>query len=150
MNSRIDRFPVGFQRHLEACGFELDTQKTPIPSDLGAYLLLIRLNRRLRLDLPRLNAEFLDPGCYVYAGSAYGPGGLKARIARHQRRSKRQHWHVDRITSRVRPIAIAVPNGRECEFVSRLIDGTQFETAIAGFGSSDCSRCRGHLLAWRP
>lgn len=149
MNSRIDRFPVEFQGDLEASGFELESQKTPISSDLGAYLLLIRLSRQLRLNVPRLKAEFLDPGFYVYAGSAYGPGGLKARIARHQCRSKRVHWHVDRVTSRVRPLAIAVPGGRECDFVSRLTARSLFETAISGFGSSDCNQCRSHLLVWR-
>ena len=37
----------------------------------------------------------LQPGYYVYLGSALGPGGLRARITHHQKLSPRPHWHID-------------------------------------------------------
>ena len=41
----------------------------------------------------------LAPGCYVYAGSARGPGGIRARVRRHLRPDKTPHWHIDQVTA---------------------------------------------------
>ncbi len=80
----------------------------------------------------------LPPGCYAYVGSAYGPGGLKARIARHWRKSKKTHWHIDWITA-----------SDACKHVGAIvIEGERAESKIAqmlaeamrpvpGFGASD-------------
>jgi Uri superfamily endonuclease len=40
----------------------------------------------------RLNIRL---GHYVYAGSAFGPGGVHARVSRHCRNGKNKHWHID-------------------------------------------------------
>jgi Uri superfamily endonuclease len=48
--------------------------------------------------LPNKPSVSLVPGRYIYAGSAYGPGGLKARVSRHMRRAKRSQWHIDQLT----------------------------------------------------
>ena len=70
-----------------------------VPPDPGAYLLLIELAAPLALGIPRFGAAILPPGRYAYGGSAYGPGGLRARIGRHLRRDKPLRWHVDRLTA---------------------------------------------------
>ena len=44
----------------------------------------------------------LQPGYYVYLGSALGPGGLRARIAHHQKPSLRPHWHIDYLRAHTR------------------------------------------------
>ena len=69
-----------------------------IPAQLGAYLLLIELTKVTDVKLSNKRRASLVPGRYLYAGSAYGPGGLRARIARHMRRAKVQRWHVDQLT----------------------------------------------------
>ncbi len=69
-----------------------------IPAHRGAYLLLIELTKATDVRLSNKRRASLVPGHYLYAGSAYGPGGLKARIARHMRRAKVQRWHVDQLT----------------------------------------------------
>jgi Uri superfamily endonuclease len=35
------------------------------------------------------------PGFYAYTGSAFGPGGLRARIGRHLSSTPVIHWHID-------------------------------------------------------
>ncbi|MDD9906167.1 MAG: DUF123 domain-containing protein [Rhodospirillaceae bacterium] len=71
---------------------------TGLSADPGAYLLLIDLAADRVLDIAAFKDHRVTPGHYLYAGSANGPGGLRARLARHLRRDKKPHWHVDRLT----------------------------------------------------
>src|SRR4051812_8195174 len=68
------------------------------PDRPGAYLLLVTLPEPLCVTLPHQPEATLQPGVLLYAGSARGPGGLRARLARHQRMDKKPHWHIDRVT----------------------------------------------------
>ena len=118
----------------------------------GAYALMIRL------DAPVLfqrggREDLLCSGEYVYAGSAYGPGGLRARLRRHFRRDKAMRWHVDRLTVAAGWMqALAFEGGSECGIIRALEqagagkDGSAFVHPAAGFGSSDCRTCASHLL----
>ena len=121
-----------------------------LPTIRGAYALIVKLEHKLLLDRPRNAHSILPPGWYVYAGSARGPGGIRARLARHFRKEKRIHWHIDQLTTAAgaRIWASPVPEGHECDLVSKLHRSGRFHTACAGFGSSDCSRCEAHLLVW--
>lgn len=112
----------------------------------GAYVLAIRLAQPLHVFISGRIAGTLPAGRYLYCGSARGPGGLRARIARHLRRRKTLRWHVDRLTTRGTVFAVwAVPGGDECELAGALAG---FPVPIAGFGSSDCAHCASHLFAW--
>ncbi len=120
---------------------------TNAPAKKGAYALLIDLGRRVDVEIGGARHVVLAPGLYVYAGSAYGPGGIAGRLARHLRRDKRLHWHVDRLTVAARhTAAFAFPGGRECDIVGWLLQRSDFSVAAAGFGSSDCRTCSSHLL----
>lgn len=123
-----------------------------LPASQGAYALLCHLAAPLTFPW-RKQAAHLDIGWYVYAGSAYGAGGIKARVGHHLRRGKRPHWHIDHLTNQAAAIkVIARIGGSECEIVGRLIGSGQFHAPIAGFGSSDCRHCPAHLLrysGWR-
>ena len=124
-----------------------ETNTVALPAKPGAYLLLIRLAAPLPLRIPTLGAAVLPGGCYVYAGSARGPGGIRARAGRHLRRGKRLRWHIDRLTETTAARwAFAVPGGRECDLVQALLARPDYEVALAGFGSSDCWYCASHLL----
>jgi len=110
-----------------------------VPAVPGAYVLAVALD---------CAAAGLPPGRYLYCGSAKGPGGLKARLARHMRKGKAVRWHVDRIIEAGRVLgAWAFPGGDECALAQRLA-GMGFPVPIPGFGSSDCRVCESHLLAW--
>ncbi|GAB6052674.1 GIY-YIG nuclease family protein [Magnetospira thiophila] len=115
----------------------------PLPDAPGAYALLIDLSTPLLLP----KDQSLEPGRYVYAGSARGPGGIRARCARHVKPSKIVHWHIDRLTNTARVGAVAAfPEGTECGIVDRLLSAHGAWTPIRGFGSSDCTRCAAHLV----
>ncbi len=118
-----------------------------ISAEPGAYVLLIRLDAALRLDFSAFAGRVLSPGTYAYCGSAYGPGGLAARLARHMRPDKAMHWHIDRLTAAGRIAAVGVASGgRECDLVELLL-ARGATVPLPGFGGSDCRRCAAHLAA---
>lgn len=111
----------------------------------GAYLLLITLTQPLRFTL-RCRDLTLPAGTYAYAGSANGPGGIAARVARHMRSEKKLHWHIDTLTMAASEITpFAFPGGKECALVDRLL-AAGCDVPVPGFGSSDCRICPAHLL----
>ncbi|MHA1538310.1 MAG: GIY-YIG nuclease family protein [Alphaproteobacteria bacterium] len=118
-----------------------------IPNAPGAYILYFNIRAPLRLDISALDFPLLAPGIHAYCGSARGPGGLRARIARHLRPDKSLHWHIDRLTAGGRVNAIAYTyDGSECALLARLLAGAGASIPIPGFGSSDCRRCPSHLV----
>ncbi|MCZ6858685.1 MAG: GIY-YIG nuclease family protein [Alphaproteobacteria bacterium] len=117
-----------------------------LPKNSGAYVFFFNLYEPIRLDIATLGFPLAAPGAYAYCGSARGPGGLRARIARHLRPDKPLHWHIDRLTAAGRLTAIAYAiKGSECALLDRLLAGANASVPIPGFGSSDCRRCPSHL-----
>jgi Uri superfamily endonuclease len=108
-----------------------------LPKLPGAYALLITLARP---------AAGFAPGRYAYLGSARGPGGIRARCARHLRQDKVLRWHVDRLTVTADVAALAIMNGDECNLTERLL-AHGAHAPVPGFGSSDCRNCPAHLVA---
>lgn len=128
------------------------TEPAELPIFPGAYVLIVELATETTVQLPKRQGLVLPKGRYLYCGSAKGPGGIKARVARHMRRDKPIRWHIDQLTSAGRVNGAWVfPNGNECELVRSL---SVLPVPIPGFGSSDCPRCASHLLAcpvdWDP
>jgi Uri superfamily endonuclease len=119
-----------------------------LPADPGAYLLAIHLSVPLNLNVSTLEPAVLPVGWYAYAGSAHGLGGIRARVARHFRRDKPVHWHVDSLTMAASDLhAFPVIGGQECDLLGALLERPGCRAAVTGFGSSDCRRCPSHLLA---
>jgi Uri superfamily endonuclease len=117
-----------------------------LPREAGAYVLLINLGGPLSLDMPAFRGKSLAPGLYGYCGSAFGPGGIRARVSRHLRGDKPMRWHVDRLTvaGRVEQAGIRI-GGRECDLAGELL-ARGCMAVLPGFGSSDCRGCPAHLL----
>ncbi|MGD9280552.1 MAG: DUF123 domain-containing protein, partial [Desulfobacterales bacterium] len=87
------------------------------------------------------------PGFYVYVGSAFGPGGLKARIAHHMKISKTPHWHMDylRPVLTLKEIWFTYDSCRREHQWAGVLAGSRSGTIpFSGFGASDC-RCNSHL-----
>jgi len=115
------------------------------PAAPGAYALLLRLEAPLAVEAARRGAT-LQAGLYIYCGSARGPGGMRARLARHMRRDKRPHWHIDQLTRAGRVEGAWVePGGDECALNRAL---SHLPIALAGFGATDCPVCAGHMRFW--
>jgi sugar fermentation stimulation protein A len=112
--------------------------------DRGAYLLLLRLRRKRRVQVGRLGEVTFAAGWYLYVGSAMA--NLTARIERHRRRRKRFHWHVDYlrdVADEVIPLPIRASSRQECALAADL--QPLFGDGTPGFGCSDCG-CASHLF----
>ena len=99
-----------------------------IPRGTGAYLLLLALDTEIERKAGGLGPIRLPAGLYAYAGSAWGPGGLRARIARHARRGKKTHWHIDPIRESASSFC-AYPQigGNECDLIEAVLTMTGAE-----------------------
>jgi Uri superfamily endonuclease len=116
----------------------------------GTYLLLLWLERDTEIAVGRLGSFVFPTGWYAYPGSALGPGGLSARLARHQRQSKRMHWHIDYLLAHGTLVSIwqvEHPDRLECTWAAAIQQLGDAGVAVAGFGSSDC-HCPTHLFHW--
>jgi len=112
--------------------------------DRGSYLLILRMDHSLALDIGHLGRLTFQKGYYLYVGSAMR--NLGARIQRHLRKTKKQHWHIDYLlahTSKVIPLPIRSSQRDECE-IARAISSIM-RLGPPGFGSSDC-HCQTHLF----
>ncbi|MCG8512479.1 MAG: GIY-YIG nuclease family protein [Rhodospirillales bacterium] len=121
-----------------------------LPAEPGAYALLIATKREIPHPSRRQGDETgLPAGTYVYLGSARGPGGIRARCARHLRTDKSLRWHVDHLSAVAVPggvKAVPFPDDTECGLSSRLAARPDLAAAVPGFGNSDCRICESHLF----
>jgi sugar fermentation stimulation protein A len=112
--------------------------------DVGSYLLHLHVPEPRAVTVGSLGRHRLEPGHYLYVGSAMGR--LSARIRRHLGRRKKPHWHVDHLRS-VSATARAYPiyslTRLECSLAAEV--GALYPQPVAGFGASDC-RCPSHLF----
>ncbi len=114
----------------------------------GAYLIVVELTQSCVVTLRRRPPVTLPPGRYAYCGSAYGPGGLRARVTRHLKQEKPIRWHIDQLTATAPVIDIRLlPGGNECDILRQLNRRTGVGIPIPGFGSSDCAGCPAHLVS---
>jgi Uri superfamily endonuclease len=116
----------------------------------GTYLLILRLDRDVvGLPVGKLGALDFSAGYYLYIGSAFGPGGLPARLAYHAKRRKtRPHWHIDYLREHgelEEAWIIACPVRLEHAWVNALSAASDVQPVAVGFGASD-SPCPSHLF----
>lgn len=114
----------------------------------GTYLLVAHLEHEVEIQIGRLGTFAFATGWYAYAGSALGPGGLHARLARHARSDKRLHWHIDYLLQHAvleTTWQAAYPERLECAWAKAVQELPGAQIPVHGFGASDC-RCAAHLV----
>jgi Uri superfamily endonuclease len=119
-----------------------------LPCTSGTYVLLLHLSRSASIRVGRLGIVTFRRGYYAYVGSAFGPGGLAARVERHVRTGVRTHWHIDYLREIAQPVGVwfsAEGVRREHEWAKVLLCAPSANNAVPRFGASDC-RCASHLL----
>jgi len=136
------------------------TQKREIPNYIrncvqnleyssGVYLLLVRVEKGVWIEVGSLMKTHFPPGFYIYIGSAQN--SLIKRLLRHLKRHKRLHWHIDYLLENPFAEIIGVYTiraGKEYECRIARILSKKYES-VMGFGCSDCS-CRSHLFRLHP
>lgn len=121
------------------------------PGTPGSYCLLLFLPRRTRIIVGRLGSFEFKRGYYLYVGSAFGPGGVSARVRRHLVRDKSKHWHIDylRAETTVKAVWVDIRNGNmEHQWSQSLLKPSAQCGPIHRFGCSDCT-CPSHLFHFK-
>jgi len=114
----------------------------------GSYALLLTCRQQRPLAIGRLGTLHLQPGTYVYVGSAFGPGGLRARLAHHLRIAEHFHWHLDYLRQATEPQAVwysTAAHRQEHLWAKLLTRSRGAQQPLPGFGASDCA-CLTHLF----
>jgi Uri superfamily endonuclease len=115
----------------------------------GIYHLLIHLPQDTTIQVGKLGSFRFPAGYYVYTGSALN--GLELRIARHFRRRKRFHWHIDYLLQHshiVDVITYRTTERLEGQFNQKILSLPDCKIPVKSFGSSDCS-CPSHLAYFK-
>ncbi len=116
-------------------------------SQPGTYAIIYHCPKKILLSIGGLGEIEFRQGHYIYVGSAFGPGGVRARIMRHEKRQKNQHWHVDYLRKEMSFIEAWYTHDTERlehEWAKRM-SSAQLLAYPKGFGSSDC-KCYAHLF----
>ncbi len=66
-----------------------------LPDQEGTYILIAVLLEMKRLKMGRLGTYDIVPGFCANVGSAFSPGGFRARIQHHVESVAEPHWHLD-------------------------------------------------------
>jgi Uri superfamily endonuclease len=130
---------------------ENDEPSAALPALPGTYATVLRFSKRLESVVGKLGVLAVQPGFYVYVGSALGPGGLAARVGRHCRRETTLRWHIDylRAGAQIEEVWYATgKNHQECRWATALSRLPGASVPMAGFGASDCG-CPSHLCFFK-
>lgn len=122
----------------------------PIPADRGTYLLVLHLPAAVPgVAIGRLGCFDFEAGFYLYVGSAFGAGGLAARLRHHQRRDKpHPHWHIDYLRAQAHLCeiwSVSYPQPLEESWCQTLLHQQWLQQPIPRFGASD-TRNATHLF----
>ena len=112
----------------------------------GSYVLLLAMERSMRLTVGTLGTFDFPLGSYLYFGSAVG--GIEARVRRHLSGNGKHHWHIDFLADEAPVVDVwsaAGPGRLECIWARTAMALPETTIPAAGFGSSDCS-CPSHLF----
>lgn len=113
----------------------------------GTYALILRSRTNKSVQVGKWGKLGMRKGYYVYVGSAFGSGGIRARVLRHCLVVKPVHWHIDYLRPSACPIEVVYSYDvvkLEHQWARALKDMNS-ASSIIGFGSSDC-QCESHLF----
>ncbi len=108
----------------------------------GSYLLFMEVADKIKVNSKK-SQWIIKPGLYVYVGSAMAT--LTGRVKRHLTEKKKNHWHIDFLTSRAKIfLTLLLPSRTKDEkVVSQLV--SKYGTPVKGFGSTDCKGLNSNL-----
>ena len=118
-----------------------------LESRKGTYVVGAHCAQAGEVVIGSLGMLRYQPGFYYYVGSAFGPGGLRARLRHHLQPAGKCHWHYDYLKSRVTVASVWVTSEAdrvEHEWAGLLAGGFATTIPLPGFGASDC-QCQTHL-----
>ncbi|OGO04063.1 MAG: hypothetical protein A2Y73_08645 [Chloroflexi bacterium RBG_13_56_8] len=130
----------------------MTNENLPIPTKVrnlrkaGTYILVIRLEEERDIAVGSLGSMAFRAGYYLYVGSALA--GLGARLARHLRKEKTLHWHIDYLLEygEIEETWYSLGTQHlECDWAHAIEDLPSVSASHNRFGASDCA-CPTHLF----
>lgn len=124
---------------------------TQLDAVAGTYVIVMQADKAAQPQVGSIGSIKINVGHYLYIGSAFGPGGIKARVSRHCKTSKTKHWHLDYLREYLEPVEVWFTHDktrREHEWAGLLASQPKLKS-VASFGCSDC-RCNSHLFFQFP
>lgn len=121
-----------------------------LPAHPGTYVLVLASPKTGPLRIGRFGTLELQEGFYVYVGSAFGPGGLQARLRHHLQPTARPHWHIDYLRAACGLIEVwfTCDAARQEHAWASIMENLPGATLpMPGFGSSDCG-CAAHMFSF--
>lgn len=113
----------------------------------GTYALILQAEYQQDVQIGQLGRLSVRPGFYIYVGSAFGPGGVLARVRHHTQFAQRPHWHIDSLRQAAPLKQVWYthdPVHREHSWADVFANMRGASIPLPGFGVSDC-RCVSHL-----
>lgn len=114
----------------------------------GIYHLIIRLEKKIVIQIGSLGSFLFPAGFYVYTGRARR--GLGIRIRRHAGDRKKLWWHIDYLMEKADLVGVFLmlmedfDDWQECLAHREIVSLPRATIVAKGFGSSDC-QCTAHL-----
>ena len=116
----------------------------------GIYILELLAKKDFTISAKKFVDVKFPKGYYYYIGSAQK--GLTSRIARHKRKDKIIHWHIDHLTTNKSTSNInsfIIPNAEktlEVEIANNFVNYFDTKIIATGFGNSDTKETKTHLF----
>jgi Uri superfamily endonuclease len=121
-----------------------------LPEVKGTYIVIASVAQMRRWEIGSLGKFDLIPGFYAYVGSAFGTGGLRARLGHHLAATAKPHWHIDYLLQVANPVEAWYTTAEqklEHHWAEFLEATPRFRVPIQRFGASDYHRGRhSHLF----
>ena len=121
-----------------------------LPEAKGTYILIASVAQMRRWAIGSLGKFDLIPGFYAYVGSAFGAGGLRARLGHHLAATAEPYWHIDYLLQVANPVEVwytMADRKLEHHWAEFLEAIPRFRVPIPRFGASDYHRSRrSHLF----
>ena len=111
-----------------------------LPSAGGTYVLVFHSQHKGSIRIGSLGTLNTRPGYYLYVGSAFGSGGLRARVGRHALMRKTQRWHIDYLARYLYLVGVFYSQDQERyehEWAGLIGEIESVSIPMAGFGASD-------------
>ena len=113
----------------------------------GTYCVQLHCPQQVEIQVGKLGNFCFDPGYYLYIGSAFGPGGVHARLRHHCGLSAKPHWHIDYLRQHadIENTWYVADQRSEHRWAQCLENVEGLHVPVKAFGSSDCG-CQSHLF----
>jgi Uri superfamily endonuclease len=116
----------------------------------GTYVVVSFMQASCAVTIGKLGKINFPQGYYLYVGSAFGSGGVRARTDRHLNPLATPKWHIDYLKSSCRPVELwwtHATTKMECRWSLLIAAQPGIQIPVSNLGNRDCTLCESHLYS---